>query len=569
VGKRAVIISTAVFFGFVLVIVRLADLMLLDHERLAARARNQHQAKQDLRVERGKIYDRRGRELAVNLEVLSAYCNPQEVASPEQEAKEFSRVTGESYRKVLSRMKADRSFVWLKRKLDYKEADALRSLGLQGVDFLPEFRRYYPKGSMASHLLGFVGIDNQPLEGLELSFEESLRGWEETVPVERDARGRTLSSGIEVEKGGNSVVLTIDEGLQYVVEKALNEAMQKWEARSATAIMMNPYTGEILAMSNRPTYDLNNPLATSVSSRRNRAITDSYEPGSTFKLITAAAALEEGVVRLDTKFDTSKGFIRVGRKAIWDIHNNGVITFAEVIRKSSNVGTVMAGQRLEKDVLHKYIMKFGFGGKTGVDLQGESAGMVRPVKEWSDTSQAAMSIGYEVAVTPLQLLRAYSAVANGGMLVTPYVVSRVVSPEGELIRRFKPAGKKRAISPAKADMLKSVLVSVTQSGGTALEASVDGNLVAGKTGTTRLIDPETGSYSRQKYASSFVGFVPADEPRVALIVVVYEPKGKYYGGQVAAPVFGRIAEQTLSYLNVPRDDEFREGVLMVRSSGRR
>lgn len=568
-GKRAVIISTAVFFGFFLVTIRLADLMLLDHERLAARARNQHQSKRDLRVGRGKIYDRRGRELGVNLETVSAYCNPREVVSPEQGAKEFSRVTGESYRNVLKKMKADKGFVWLKRKLDRKEAEALRSFKLPGVYFVPEFRRYYPKGAMASHLLGFVGIDNQPLEGLELSYHESLRGWEETVPVERDARGRTLSAGIEVEKGGNSVVLTIDEGLQYVVEKALDEAMERWEARSASAIMMNPYTGEILAMANRPTYDLNNPLASAGSSRRNRAITDTYEPGSTFKLITAAAALEEGVVRLDTKFDTSKGFIRVGRKAIWDVHNNGVATFVEVIRKSSNVGTVMVGQLLEADVLHKYIRKFGFGGRTGIDLRGESTGVVRPVEKWSDTSQAAMSIGYEVAVTPLQILRAYSAAANGGMLVTPHVVSRVVSPEGEIINRFKPARKRRAISPSTADMLKSILVSVTQSGGTALKASVDGNLVAGKTGTTRLIDPESGSYSRQKYASSFVGFVPADEPRIALVVVVYEPKGKYYGGQVAAPVFGRIAEQTLAYLNVPRDDEFREDMLVVRSSVRR
>jgi cell division protein FtsI (penicillin-binding protein 3) len=567
VSKRAAIISTAVFFGFILVMVRLADLMLLNHERLAERAKEQYQATKDLRVGRGKIYDRRGRALAVNVDVLSAYCNPREIESPENAARVFAKVTGEKYGEVLKKIKSRKGFVWLRRKLDMAAASELEKMGLKGIGFVPEFKRHYPKGYLASHLVGFVGVDNQPLEGIELSYDESLRGWEESVPVERDAVGRTLSEGIEHQNWGNSVVLTIDEGLQYVVERALDRAIATWGATSATAVMMNPFTGEVLAMANRPTYDLNEPTSSSVSSRRNRAITDSYEPGSTFKLITAAAALEEGAVTTDMKFDTSAGFIRVGRKAIWDITNHGIATFAEVIRKSSNVGTVMVGQLMDEETLYKYVKAFGFGSRTGIDLEGESSGKIKPPKEWSGTTQGAVSIGYEVAVTPLQLLRAYSAVANGGLMVTPHVVSRVISPEGRLIYDFGSSKSERVISARTSDILREILVSVTQLGGTGPEASVDGNRVAGKTGTTRLIDPETGTYSRERYASSFVGFVPAEGPRVALIVVVFEPKGEYYGGQVAAPVFREIAEQALGYLNVPREDDFREGVLFVRKAG--
>ncbi len=567
-NKRAVIISTAIVFGFLLVVMRLADLMLLNHDRLAARAERQYLGKRDLRVGRGKIYDRRGRELAVNIDVLSVYGNAAEIVSPAKTARIVSEITGENYKALYNKITSRKGFVWLSRKMDYAAASALRKLGLGGVGFIPDVRRFYPKGSLASHLLGFVGVDNQPLEGIELRYDRVLRGWEETVSVARDAGGRTLSEGLDFQSGGSSVVLTVDEGLQYITERSLDAAMDAWEAASASAVMMDPFTGEVLAMASRPAYDLNDPSSFEVSARRNRAITDSYEPGSTFKLITAAAALEEGMVEPSLEFDTAPGFIRVAGRAIWDVRNNGVLTFSDVIRKSSNVGTVMIGQLLEEETLYKYVKAFGFGQKTGIDLAGEAPGKVKSPAGWSATSQAAMSIGYEVAVTPLQLLRAYSAVANGGRLVTPHVVSRVISPEGELLYRFEPGETKRAISARTADMLKEILVSVTEAGGTAMGASVDGNRVAGKTGTTRLVDPETGRYSREKYASSFAGFVPADNPRIALVVVIFEPLGKYYGGQVAAPVFREIAEQTLAYLNVPREDDFGDRMLFVHGAAR-
>jgi cell division protein FtsI (penicillin-binding protein 3) len=563
-NKRAIILSTAVVFGFVLVVLRLADLMLINHDRLAAKARLQHLGEKDIQVRRGNIYDRRGRELAVNLDVESAYCDPLQIESPRKAASVLAKVTGKSYRTILKRVSSKRRFAWIQRKLDADTARKLKSLQIKGLGFMPEVKRFYPSGTLASHVIGFVGIDNQALEGIELKYDETLKARPEKVIVARDAGGRMLSEGVDFQSTGNSLVLTIDEGLQYIVEKGLDKAMRMWGASSASAIMMNPFTGEILAMANRPTFDLNNPSSYKASERRNRAITDSYEPGSTFKIVVAAGALEEGLVSPDTEFDCSAGSIEVGGRVVRDTHKHGVITFREVIKTSSNVGAVMVGLMLGKDKLYEYAKRFGFGEKTGIDLPGEASGMLRPPELWSETSLSAVSIGYEVAVTPLQLLRAYSAIANGGFLVKPYIVSKIISPEGRVIYSFRPE-KKRAISTKVAETLKEILVSVTQEGGTAATASVDGNRVAGKTGTAKLIDPETGMYSNKKYASSFVGFVPADKPKVALIVVVREPKEKFYGGLVAAPIFKEIADQTLSYLNVPREDAFENNVLVVRA----
>jgi cell division protein FtsI (penicillin-binding protein 3) len=564
VNKRAVILSTAIVFGFALVALRLADLMLINHERLARKAGQQYVGKRSVQVYRGGIYDRRGREWAVNLDVLSAYFNPFEADSPALAAAALSGVTDADCESLLERFSSGRSFVWVKRKLSTGAVRELKALGLGGLGFLPEVKRAYPKGVLASHVVGFVGVDNQPLGGVELKYDGSLRGRAEKVAYSRDAAGRALSGGLDLERRGNSVILTIDEGLQYILEKQLDAAMSQWRSVSVSAVMMNPFSGEILAMANRPTYDPNAPAAARVETRRNRTITDTYEPGSTFKLITAAAALEEGLVDVSTEFDCSKGFIRVGRKTIWDTHNSGVITFKEVIQTSSNVGTIMVGQMLEAGKFHDYIRRFGFGEKTGIDLPGESRGAVMPPGEWSESAMASMSVGYSVGVTPLQVLRAYSVVANGGLMVRPHVVREVISPVGDSIYRFNPDGLERVISRGTADTLRGILVSVTNEGGTASGAAVDGNLVAGKTGTARLIDSATGEYSTEKYSSSFVGFVPADRPKVAVIVVVFEPKEEFFGGIVAAPVFREIAEKTLAYLNVPREDVFEENILVVR-----
>jgi cell division protein FtsI (penicillin-binding protein 3) len=327
--------------------------------------------------------------------------------------------------------------------------------------------------------------------------------------------------------------------------------------------MMNPFTGEILAFANRPAYDPNSASYAKDFEKRNRAITDCYEPGSTFKIIVGSAAIEEGIVRLDTKFDCSKGAISVGGSVIHDAHKHGVLTFKEVIQKSSNVGSTMIGMQLGKERVYKYAKLFGFGEKTGIDLPGEVSGWIRPPGRWSAGSVGAISIGQEVAVTPLQILRAYSAIANGGVLVTPHVVSEIRSPDDVPVYSFNSRGNKRAVSKKTAVIFKEILKTVAEQGGTGKSASVDGNSVAGKTGTAQIIDPRTKRYSKEKYVGSFVGFVPADNPMIAMIVVIYEPKGQIYGGVIAAPVFKEIAKQSLSYLNVPREDTLEKNILVV------
>ncbi|KKM19448.1 hypothetical protein LCGC14_1655550 [marine sediment metagenome] len=563
-NRRAVVLSTAVVFGFLLVGLRLADLMLLDHVKLAAKARRQQQVQVDLNVNRGLILDRRGRPLAMNVDAYSVYARPFRVQKTQLVSAALSEATGRSYDKLMASLSSDRSFVWIKRKMDSESMERLKGMGLEGVGFIPESKRIYPKGKLASHLIGFVGVDNQPLEGLELKYDDDLRGEVRKVLVSKDATGRTLSEGFDVQSRGNGLVLTIDEGLQFIAERALDRVIVTWDASSAIAVMMDPYNGEVLAMASRPTYDLNSPGSYKASSRRNRAITDPYEPGSTFKVVTAAAALEEEVVTPATEFDVSAGYIDVGPMRIYDTHRQDRIMFTDVIKTSSNVGAIQIGNLLDDSTFHGYIKKFGFGSRTGIDLPGEAPGKVRNPERWSDTSHAAVSIGYEVAVTPLQILRAYAAVANGGWLVTPHVVKEVISSDGAVLRQFNPGLGEQVISTHTANTLKDILISVTQDGGTAREASIEGNLVAGKTGTTRLIDPETGAYSKERYASSFVGFVPADNPRFALVVVVFEPKEQYYGGKVAAPVFREIASQSLAYMNVPRDDIFKKNILLVK-----
>lgn len=561
--KRAIILNTAIIFGFVAVFLRLVDLMVLNHGRFSERARIQQLKQEDIQARRGFIFDRRGRELGVNLEVESLFCDPAEMVSPQAAAYDISGVIGKKPEAILAKFSSNGRFVWVERKLNTETAEKIKKMDIKGLGFVPDAKRFYPKGKLASHVIGAVGIDNQALEGVELKYNKFLRTPGGKILVMRDARGRTLSAGVDIESKGNNVFLTIDEGLQYIAEKELDNAMAQWRASAATIIMMDPFTGEVLAFANRPAYDPNSAAYAKDFEKRNRAITDCYEPGSTFKIIIGSAAIEEGIVNLDTKFDCSKGAVSVGRSVIHDIHKHGVLTFKEVIQKSSNVGSTMIGMQLGRERVYKYAKRFGFGEKTGIDLPGEVSGWIRLPEKWSAGSIGAISIGQEVAVTPLQILRAYSAIANGGVLVTPHVVSEIRSPDDVPVYSFNSKGNKRAISKKTAEIFKDILKTVAEEGGTGKGASVEGNHVAGKTGTAQIIDPRTKRYSKEKYVGSFVGFVPADNPIIAMIVVIYEPKGQIYGGVVAAPVFKEIAKQSLSYLNVPREDTEGKNILVV------
>ena len=564
-NKRAVILTTFIAFSFVLLSWRLFDLMLLRHEKFVSRANTQHSQEIEIQVRRGVIYDRRGREFAVNIEQKSLYLDPSKVESRSKTAYKLSNLLGVDRQTLAKRLKSGKRFVWVKRKINGETMRKVEKLQLSGVGFVPESERIYPRGAIASHLIGFVDIDNHGLSGVEKKYERFLTSRGGKLRVSTDARGNILLAGDQLESSGNSIVLTIDEMLQYTVEKALDSAVSQWKAKSASAMIMNPYTGEILAMANRPTFDPNYPGRYRVTNRRNRAITDVFEPGSTFKIVTAAAALEERLFRPNSRFDCSDGYVVVGRKRFKDDHENGILTMTEVIQKSSNVGTILMAQRLGEEKIYEYAKRFGFGEKAGIDLPGEVSGWVKQTNKWSNTSLGAISIGQEVAATALQVLRAYSAIANGGYLVSPYVVARIVSPEGIEIYNKQGSGMKRILSRKTALLTGGMLEKVTQEGGTALEAAIEGNSIAGKTGTAQIYDSNLNRYSKERYVSSFAGFFPAKKPRLAMIVVIHEPKGEIYGGKVAGPVFREIATRALAYLNVPMDSAPAENVVFVSS----
>jgi cell division protein FtsI/penicillin-binding protein 2 len=415
--KRAIILNTAVIFSFILVSLRLADLMIINHKRLSERAKQQQVKVEDIQVRRGIIFDRRGRDLALNLELESLYCDPENLIVNNEDVKKLASAVAKEPGVVLAKIPEAGRFAWIQRKLSPDAADRVRALNIEGLGFMPEAKRLYPKGELASHILGCVGVDNQALEGIELKYDKYLKTMGGKVFLERDASGRTLSSGVTMEAKGNNIVLTIDEVLQRLVEEELDKAMARWRPASASVIMMDPSTGEILALANRPTYDPNRGGNASGTDKRDRAITDLYEPGSTFKIVIGVGSLEEKLVRPDTLFDVSRGSIEVGRKTIRDVHRSGILTFKEVIQKSSNVGSIMIGMKLGKERLYKYAKLLGIGEKTGIDLPGEVSGWIPSPERWSGTSPGAIPIGQEVAVTPLQILRAYCAVANGGFLI--------------------------------------------------------------------------------------------------------------------------------------------------------
>jgi len=569
IKRRAIVVFTVLFFCMGIMVFRLIDLAIFEHDRLAGIAEKQIKGQKDIKPQRGIIWDRKMRQMATNVDAESVYVVPSRVENIQVFSKRLSRVLRVSAKNLSYKLKSKREkqFLWIERKIDPETADRLRDMmkryRYRYIGLIKETKRYYPKGRTGAHIIGFTNVDNVGIAGIEMVYDRYLRGEKKSITFKKDARNNRMYSEIDWSATGNNLLLTIDEYIQHIVERELSEAVEKWEAKAASAIMMNPFTGEILAMANYPSFDPNEPGKYPPEQRRNRAVTDIYEPGSTIKAILAAGALEEGVVELDEEFDVSKGYIVVGGKAIRDVHKHEFLTFQEVIQKSSNVGAVQIGMRLGAEKYYSYLRAFGFGEKTGIDYPGEARGILRSVDKWSGTSLAALSIGQEIGVTPLQVLRAYAVIANGGLLMRPYIVSDIISPDGRIIKSTRPKVIRRVISPSTAETVREILKTVVEEGGTATKAYIKGNLVAGKTGTAQVFDPETGRYSRKRHISSFVGFVPADNPRIALIVVIFEPQKGSFGGVVAAPVFRNIVEQTLTYLNVPQEDE-RNQIILVR-----
>lgn len=558
--KRLVLLAGALLLAALGVAVRLAVVQAVGSEAYRVRAREQHEGKVQIEARRGTISDRNGRELAVSIETKSTYVHPCQIPSAAVKERIVTAVAGAIGRpaseiRALIDNPKNAKFVFLKRRMAPREFRALwaavTAQKLPAVGWMSDTRRFYPRGPLAAHLLGFVNIDGKGQAGIERAFDDVVRGEPTTFLSLVDARQRPLlMRATAAGRSGQDIALTIDETIQNLADTELDRAMETTSARAGTIIVMDPATGEILALANRPGFDPNVPGASPGSSRENIAVSYGYEPGSTFKVLTAAAVLEEGRVRPNDLFDCGMGSITLYGRRIGDHHPYATLSLTQVIAKSSNVGIIRVGQRLPEATFCAWVKKFGFGRKTGITLPSEAPGLLQVPggRTWSGLSQPMMSMGQSIVVTPLQMLTAIAAIGAGGERRTPRIVRTVTASDGTATEPDIPAPE-RVVSPQTARTLMRMMETVLEDGGTGVAASIPGYRVAGKTGTAQKV--VGGVYSHTAHVASFVGFVPSENPALAAIVVLDEPQGKYYGGDVAAPTFARVAGPALAYLRVP------------------
>jgi cell division protein FtsI (penicillin-binding protein 3) len=539
--------------AFALISVRAFQLQVLGQEEWQKRAERQHQKIIPLTPQRGTIFDRNGEELALSIEVDSIFAEPRKMSNSAAVAGPLAAALSLPRSAIEAKLNSNRGFVWVKRQVPPRESAKVRELNLPGINFVKEHRRYYPNSEVGAQVLGFTGLDPKGLEGLELRYDSVMLGQEGYLVTERDALGRGMGGGGPAIKGGSrgsDLHLTLDKNLQYIAEKELAAGVNEAKARAGTVVVMEPRTGKILAMASQPDYNPNAFYKYRPAQWRNRALCDTFEPGSTMKVFVLAAALNEKTIRPGEAIDCEKGTYAVGGKVIHDHHPYGNLTIAEVLKYSSNIGAAKVGKSLERERLYRYLTDFGFGSLSGLDLPGEVEGVLRKPSRWFEVDLAAISFGQGMTVTPIQLASATAAIANGGSLMAPYVVERVVDSFGETAESRKPQKVRQVVSPEVAHRMREMMAMTTEEGGTGTLAAVPGFRVAGKTGTAQKVDPVTGGYSVDKRISSFVGFVPVEDPRLVVLVIMDEPSGKTYGGLVAAPVFSRIADQALRYLRV-------------------
>jgi len=549
---RILVVGGGIAALLVMVAVRIVQLTLTDSPDLARRASEQHHERIHIAAHRGAILDRHGDTLASSVERPSLFVHPQRVKDRGRVQSALSAALGLPPPVVAAKLASAAPFVWLKRAVSPRERAAVQALTVDGIGEVTESRRFYPHGNAAAQVLGFAGVDLRGIEGVERFYEHDLRPLPRTLEIERDALGREiLTDGLEDPSAldGASVQLTLDAGLQSIAERALDEGVREAQARAGTAIVLDPWTGELLALANLPTFDPNDRRASPPSHRRNRAVTDFYEPGSTFKAILASAALEHGVVRPDDMVFCENGQMSVGQWVIHDHSPHGWLSVAESIAVSSNIAAAKIGERLGRERLHAFLDAMEFGKPTGLDLPGEVGGVVRPLADWSRINLMTTSFGQGVAVTPIQMARAFAAIANGGLLVKPFVGMRAVGPNGEELWAHRPTIVRRVMKPETARQVTAMLEQVVDDG-TGTKARIEGVRVAGKTGTSQKVEPGTGRYSADKRVASFVGFLPADAPRLVILVLVDEPQTAKYGGLVAAPIFQAIGAAAMERLGI-------------------
>lgn len=554
-SKRLLIVAAVALVWMLAVFGRLGYLQLFRHSDYMARAQRQQKRVIEITPKRGAIYDRNMHPLAMSLQVDSTFAIPSELGENKaQAAKLLSGVLNIPRDVLEAKFESGATFVWVARKLPPEKKEAIEALNLKGIYFQKENQRFYPKRDLASHVLGFVDVDEKGLGGIEYELDEQIRGKSEKIIVMADARQRWFDGGEALRERGANVVLTLDEKVQYIAERELAAAIAKTRAIAGTVVVMNPSTGEILALANWPKFNPNAASDATADARMNRGVSALYEPGSTFKLITLAAAFDQGITRPGEVFDCENGAVYVAGHRIRDHKPFGLLSVADILAQSSDVGAIKIALRLGAPKFYDYIRAFGFGQPTGVDLPGESKGILRRLENWSAISIGSISMGQEVGVTPIQLASAVSAIANGGLLFKPHVIAelrrgeKVLPAEGVLTS----AEPRRVIRAETAATLRRLMEGVVLEG-TGKLAHLDGWTAAGKTGSAQKIDPATGRYSPTQLIASFTGFAPISNPAVTILVSLDSPVGQHEGGQVAAPVFKRIAEQVLPYLDVPRD----------------
>ena len=531
---------------------RLAQLQLYKSPEYRLKAEQQQIGFVELSPQRGDILDRHLDELAISVRIDSVFAHPREIVEPLLTARALAGVLEQDENELYERLISDRAFVYLARKIPPRQAEQVRELNLAGIFFQEETKRFYPGRDLAAHLLGFTGLDNEGLAGLEYLYNDSIKGKKSRVRLRFDAKRHSYESDARSDHSeGNTMVLNIDSAIQYISEQVLKETVLQTEAVNGSAVVMDPQTGELLAMASFPTFNPNRYADYDSEDRRNRAILDIIEPGSTFKMVTFSAVLNERLGEPSEIIDCDVDTLSIaGRRYREAVRTFGLLTFNEVLAKSSNIGTIKLGLRLGDETLYQYIRDFGFGEKTGIDLPGEQAGLLRPPSQWSRVSIGALSIGQEIGVTSLQSLRALSAVANGGYLVTPSVVRHILTPAGDVL--YEPeASRERILDPETVTRMREAFSLVTTEG-TGKGARLTGYSSGGKTGTAQKF--VGGEYSDTRFIASYMGFAPLDEPDLAAIIVINEPRGHYHGGTVAAPAFKQIMERSLIHLRVSRDE---------------
>jgi cell division protein FtsI (penicillin-binding protein 3) len=549
---RIIIIGSIFSVFFTIIGAKAVYLQIFCGPWLSQKAANQYEASFKSSEKRGTIYDTNLKEMAVSVDVTSIAAHPGQINDARAMAKSLAGILKIDSKELIKKLSSDKKFVWIKRRVTPKETEAVRNLKITGIDFIPEYNRFYPNKMLSAQTLGFTNIDDHGIEGIEFYYDAHLRGSTSKFTVLKDALGR----GFDAEKRrvskfrGNNLILTIDSTIQYIAEKALEEAVTEFSAKSGMAIIMAPKTGAILAMAHFPFFNPNAFNGFDKKLWRNRIITDHFEPGSTMKIFSAAAAIESGNAFPNSIFFCENGAYKIGQEVVHDTRPYGWLSLQQIIKHSSNIGAVKVSEITGPESLYKTLRDFGFGSKTGIDCPGETSGSLSPFNQWAKIDAGTISFGQGISVSALQLASAASAIANEGLLMKPYIVQAITDQNGRLLKSFEPRIARRVVSEKTARTLVRIMQTVITKGGTGVKAAIEGYSVCGKTGTAQKID-EKGEYSDGKFISSFVGFAPAEKSEVAILVVIDEPQDQHYGSIVAAPVFKKIAQKILSYMNIP------------------